>query len=438
FRQHLDAHGRQTDEPEAWRPEAHRALGALGDALEEMPERAAIEVGGRAVHLRAWRYLVRGVRGVHAPPAPVFLLDTAIEENHPDDRGITDVLYGGDARDRLRQEVVLGLGGVAMLRALGYRNVAAYHMNEGHSALLVLALLREQAGSVGRGVASEEARAAVRARCVFTTHTAVPAGHDHFALDLARDVLGEEAVDALAAAGGCVDGTLSMTHLALNASRYVNGVTARHGEVSRALFPGYAIASITNGVHAGTWTSPPFQALFDRRLPDWRRDNLTLRSAIEIPTVEVREAHEEAKRALLVEVERRTGRALAPGAMTLGFARRATAYKRTDLLFADLDRLRALASTHGPLQVVVGGKAHPQDAPGQAMIRRVFDATAALEGALPVVYLEDYGMALGQVVCAGVDLWLNTPQRPHEASGTSGMKAALNGVPSLSTLDGWW
>jgi starch phosphorylase len=204
------------------------------------------------------------------------------------------------------------------------------------------------------------------------------------------------------------------------------------------MFPHYPINSITNGVHALTWTSLPFQHLYDRHIEGWRHDNLYLRYAISIPLGEIIEAHAEAKQELLAEVKRRTGISMDSSAITLGFARRSTAYKRADFLFSDPQRLRKIAGQVGPLQVIYGGKAHPRDEGGKAMIRRIFETMAALKDVVPVVYLEDYDMALAKYMCAGADLWLNTPQKPHEASGTSGMKAALNGVPSLSTLDGWW
>jgi len=218
----------------------------------------------------------------------------------------------------------------------------------------------------------------------------------------------------------------------------VNGVAMRHGEISRGMFPNYPINSITNGVHGVTWASLPFQRLYDRHFPEWRRDNLYLRYAISIPLGEIQQAHVEAKQLLLAEVERRTGVHLDPAAFTIGFARRAATYKRADLLFNNLDRLRRIAAQAGPLQVLYGGKAHPQDEGGKTMIRRVFEAAAALGDTVRVGYLSDYDMALAKFLCGGVDLWLNTPQKPQEASGTSGMKAALNGIPSLSVLDGWW
>jgi starch phosphorylase len=426
FRQHLDAQGNQQESPSVWSPERF---------LEPLEPRISLTIEGREVRARAWRYLVKGVSG-HL--VPVYYLDTALDENSPWDQTLTDHLYGGDERYRLCQEALLGLGGVAMLRALGHDSVQLYHMNEGHSALLTLALLKEQIQGRDLSGATEEQKEAVRRRCVFTTHTPVPAGHDKFPMDLVRQVLGEERALALTAVGGCPNGTLNMTYLGLALSHYVNGVSMRHEEISSDMFPHYPINSVTNGVHAGTWTSPAFQELYDRHIPEWRDDNLYLRYAVGIPLDEIQRAHAEAKRALLTEVERRTGLRLRPTAMTLGFARRATAYKRTDLLFSDLDRLKSIASRVGPLQVVCGGKSHPMDQGGKAMIRRIFEAAAAVGDAVRVVYLEEYDMALAGYLCSGVDLWLNTPQKPHEASGTSGMKAALNGVPSLSILDGWW
>jgi starch phosphorylase len=426
FRQHLDAGGTQSESPVHWAPEEH---------LEPLPARGTLTIAGRAVQIRAWRYVVRGVSGHEVP---VYFLDTALGENAPEDQALTHQLYGGDVRYRLSQEAILGLGGIAILQALGYHDVRAYHMNEGHSALLALGLLAREAAGRGLQAAGEADYEAVRQRCVFTTHTPVPAGHDQFPFDLVGDVLGAEPVAALAATGCCDGQALNMTQLALFFSRYVNGVAMRHGQVSRDMFPEYPIGSITNGVHAATWTAPSFQALFDRHIPEWRHDNLNLRYAVDIPLAEVLQAHVEAKAELLAEIEARAGVRLDPRSLTIGFARRATPYKRADVFVSDLERLRGIVQRVGPLQVVYAGKAHSHDSGGKEMIRRVFAARDALAGTLPIVYLEDYDMASARHLCAGVDLWLNTPQRPQEASGTSGMKAALNGVPSLSVLDGWW
>jgi starch phosphorylase len=429
FRQHLDSLGNQTELPVTWRPE---------DRLEPLEPRVTISIEGRPMRLRAWR---RTLRSGILPPVPVYFLDTQLPENDPWQQSLTGRLYGGDDRYRLCQEAVLGLGGAEMLRALGHVNVWTYHMNEGHSALLALGLLEERMGARGLAQAGEADLAAVRDRCVFTTHTPVPAGIDRFPVPLVASVLGPDRTAELDRLGCCSresPGVLNMTFLSLYMSRYINGVSMRHDEISKGMFPQYPINAITNGVHAVTWTAPPFQALFDRQVPEWRHDNLYLRYAIDLPLEEVAAAHQAAKAELLAEVRRRTGRAFDPAHLTLAFARRATGYKRADLVFADLERLRRIAETAGPLQIIYAGKAHPQDESGKEVIRRIFSAAAALGERVPVAYLEEYDMDLARLLCAGADVWLNTPLKPREASGTSGMKAALNGVPSLSILDGWW
>lgn len=423
FSQHLDEHGNQTDSAAVWKPEQF---------LEPMAPRVSVTLEGRTVTVRAWRYTATGMQGT----VPIYFLDTDLPENSAWDRTLTDCLYGGDQRYRLCQEVVLGIGGEAMLRALGH-DIGVYHMNEGHSALLVIGLLARACG--GRCLPiTPAARDTVRRQCVYTTHTPVPAGHDQFPFDLVQRVLGAKIADQLHSAACCLNGTLNMTYLGLYFSHYVNGVAMRHGEISRSMFPNYPINSITNGVHAATWVSPSMQRLFDRHFPEWRRDNFYLRYAISLPLAEVQDAHVQAKRALFAAVEQRSGARLDVNALTLGYARRATGYKRADLLFTDLDRLRRIAACSGPLQVFYAGKAHPRDEGGKQLIRRIFDAAAALRDSVRVVYLPEYDLDLARLLCAGVDVWLNTPQKPQEASGTSGMKAALNGVPSLSILDGWW
>ena len=232
--------------------------------------------------------------------------------------------------------------------------------------------------------------------------------------------------------------TLNMTFLALHGSRYINGVAMQHGEVSRSMFPRYPIRAITNGVHAVTWTSPAFRQLYDQHIPEWRHDNLYLRYAIGIAASEVRAAHAQAKAELMRTLKERNAVLLDEKVFTIGFARRAATYKRADLLFRNPERLRWIVNHVGPVQVIFGGKAHPSDQGGKEIIRRIFDAATALKEALKVVYIENYDWRIAPLLCAGADLWLNTPRRPQEASGTSGMKAALNGVPSFSVMDGSW
>ena len=325
FRQHLDATGWQTEESVAWTPES---------SLHEMPARASVSIEGRTVQLRTWRYEVEGAGGFRVP---VYLLDSDLPENSAWDRMLTDSLYGGDSHYRLCQEVILGMGGVRMLTSLGYENIQRFHMNEGHASLLGLELLEEEA---------RKHIEVVRQKCVFTTHTPVPAGHDQFPMDQAVRILGPRREFADMKNIFCVDladrvfgkhgqpvsakearndeNTLNMTYLALNLSGYVNSVTKKHGEVSSLMFAGYAIDAITNGVHAATWTAPPFQQLYDRYIPDWRRDNSSLRYALSIPKREIRDAHFQEKQQLIRHINSVTKVALDPAVLTIGFARRVT------------------------------------------------------------------------------------------------------------------
>jgi starch phosphorylase len=425
FEQHIDAAGNQTEAPVVWKPE---------EILEPVDARATVMIEGRTVHVRAWRYPVRGVSGHEVP---VYLLDTNLPENEEWDRGLTDSLYGGDNHYRLCQEVVLGMGGAAILKAMGCP-VQLYHMNEGHAAFLTLCLLAWQLDGRNAFELDESDVEDVRHHCIFTTHTPVPAGHDRFPMDMVRHVLGEERV-ALLEAAKCVDGnTLNMTHIGLRLARFVNGVAMKHREVSQGMFPNYPIDAITNGIHALTWASPAFQKLFDKRIPEWRTDNMYLRYAIGIPLQEIRAAHAEAKREMIAAIAERTGVTLDPKVFTLGFARRATPYKRGDLVFTDPKRLAQMAQEVGPIQIVFGGKAHPNDGGGKDLIRRIHEAAGKIAETVTVVYVQNYEMEIAAKIVAGVDIWLNNPMKPLEASGTSGMKAALNGVPSLSVLDGWW
>ena len=426
FQQHLSGAGDQTEDVQPWNP---------ADFCTEEPARVTVSIEDRTVTVRAWRYDMVGRYG-HV--VPIYLLDTDVDGNSEWDRGLTDHLYGGDTNYRLQQEIVLGMGGARMAGTLGFP-INVYHMNEGHAALLTLALLESQLGGGPLGAFNEADIAQVRRKCVFTTHTPVPAGHDRFSAEQAGRMLGADRTARLEKLGCFHEGLLNMTLVALRFSRYANGVALQHGKVSRAMFPEFPIDSITNGVHAPTWVSEPVQQMLDTHLPAWRRDNLYMRNAIDLPEQAMIEAHARAKEALLTEVATRTGRVLDPHVLTLGFARRAATYKRATLLFTDPDRLLKIAEQAGGLQILYAGKAHPQDEPGKALIHSVIEKAQTLSSELlRIVYLENYAWDLGALLTAGVDVWVNTPRRPYEASGTSGMKAALNGVPSLSILDGWW
>jgi len=425
FRQRLDASGWQNEEPAGW---------SVEQLLEEMPGRAAVTLEGRTVQLRSWRYEVRGSGGSRVP---VYLLDADLPENSDWDRTLTDFLYGGDQHYRLCQEVILGIGGVKILKALGYEAIERFHMNEGHASLLVLELLDEEIRNAGRPSITHDDIEAVRKKCVFTTHTPVPAGHDQFPMDLVQRILGRREVYDMKDVF-CCEGRLNMTFLGFNLSHYINGVAKKHGEVSRLMFARYTIDSITNGVHAATWAAKPFKRLYDQYIPGWEQDNFSLRYALSIPKHETWSAHIEAKTALIQHVNRETSLGMNMDALTIGFARRAASYKRADLLFQDVERLKGLVAKAGVFQVIYAGKAHPQDQGGKEVIQRIFRLKESLKDDIKIAYLENYDLEVGAMITAGADVWLNTPQPPLEASGTSGMKAALNGVPSLSILDGWW
>ncbi len=352
FRQRLDANGWQNDEPAGW---------SVENLLEEMPGRAAVTLEGRTVQLRSWRYEVRGSGGWRVP---VYFLDADLPENAQWDRTLTDFLCGGDQHYRLCQEVILGIGGVRMLRALGHEDIERFHMNEGHASLLVLELLDEQIKQAGRPSITHDDIEAVRKKCVFTTHTPVPAGHDQFPMDLVQSVLGRRDVYDMKDVF-CCEGRLNMTYLGFNLSHYINGVAKRHGEISRLMFARYTIDSITNGVHAATWVAKPFKETYDRYIPGWEQENLSLRYALSIPKQEIWHAHGEAKRQLIQRVNRETNLGMDAAVFTFGFARRVATYKRADLLFQDIERLKNISSTAGPFQVIYAGKAHPQDNGGK-------------------------------------------------------------------------
>jgi starch phosphorylase len=421
FRQKINKRGAQQEFPDEWNPRKFMKL---------RPQQAEVRIEGRKVKVQAWEYRVRGVTGYNVP---VFFLDTDIEGNSEYDRCLVYHLYGGDERYRLAQEVILGIGGIRLLKELGYRHIRRYHMNEGHSSLLTLELLKQKKITDPDSLKVDE----IRKSCIFTTHTPIPAGHDQFPYPLVRKVLGRYLPIGMIRAFGGED-KLNMTRLALNLSRYVNGVAKEHQRVSMEMFPGYQIDSITNGVHAWTWASEPFRELYSRFIPGWKRAPMSLRYAISIPDNEIWNAHVEAKKKLIDYVNATTDAEMDPEVITIGFARRATAYKRADLLFTDMAKLKRIARKVGKMQFIYAGKAHPKDTAGKKLIRKVLAKAKELKGEIEIVYLEDYDMNLARLLISGVDVWLNTPRRPREASGTSGMKAALNGVPSLSSLDGWW
>jgi len=421
FYQKLDEHGQQQESSYEWDPKKY---------LRRLAKRVNVILENRTVSIQAWRYDVLGIGGYCIP---IIFLDTDIEQNNEYDRSLSHYLYGGDEQYRLAQEIILGVGGVRMLRELGFYRISRYHMNEGHASLLTLELLNERKRN-------EEPLwdiDGVRRMCVFTTHTPVPAGHDQFSYDLVNKVLGQFIpFDVLKSLGG--EDKLSMTLLALNLSHYINGVAKKHGKISQEMFPGYHIDSITNGVHSSTWICDNFKKLYDRYIHGWANDPFSLRYALSIPKDEIWDVHQEAKKALINFVNDKANVGMDYDTFTIGFARRATAYKRADLVFFDTNKLVKISQEIGKIQFIFAGKAHPKDWSGKELIKRIFSASSQLKDNIKIVYLENYDMELGKMLISGVDLWLNTPRKPREASGTSGMKAAHNGVPSLSILDGWW
>jgi starch phosphorylase len=418
--QTFDDQGKQISTPNPWVPE--RWASPLSPTV-------SVEIGGRPIWIRTWLHEVSGRAGA----VPVLLLDTDVDQNEAEDRRITGRLYGGDAVDRLKQEIVLGIGGEHILGALGFK-IRTFHLNEGHAALLPLKLLLSTTSQGGAPRCYDEN--AVRRRCVFTTHTPVATAFDKFGYDVVESLLGD-VIDSATLRRLAGDNALNMTRLALSLSGYVNGVAERHAETASGMFPDVPIRSITNGVHPSTWTHRPLAEVFDRRIPHWRHEPEVLSFADQIPDEEVWSAHQEAKRELLALTSQVTGQRLDPDLPLIGFARRMTAYKRPDLLFRNLDRLRRVAQKY-PLQIVFAGIAHPSDLPGLELIEELHRCIDALTPTVPIAFVPGYNMTLARHLVAGSDIWLNTPLPPFEASGTSGMKAALNGVLNLSVLDGWW
>lgn len=381
FSQTLTPEGHQGEEAEIWEPE--RMCAALG-------AKVSIAIEGREVWVRAWLHVVEGHLGEQLP---VLFLDTDLDDNDVADRELTHFLYGGDATYRFKQEMILGIGGMRMLRALGFR-VRKYHMNEGHAALLALELLRSTQASTEdlRPGDSPYDIPLVRSQCDFTTHTPTGAGRDEFDYTVVNRLLQGFVDDAtLRQLGGAA--RLDMSRLAMNLSGYVNGVAKRHAETSRNLFPGYAVRAVTNGVHAHTWVSPAFAKIFDRHLPGWCNEpEILVRADCCVGANAIWQAHLISKNELQQYVCESTGVQLDLEQPIFGFARRMTSYKRPELLFSDLERLRSIAR-RTPFQIVLAGKAHPRDMEGKEHITRVHAALRALAPEIKGVYLNNYKMA---------------------------------------------
>jgi starch phosphorylase len=426
FKQELDPFGRQKELPDEWNP---------ANFMVRLADRIPVGIESRDVQIAPWLYVVESATG---GKLPVIFLDTDLPENAPEDREITLCLYGGDATYRLKQEIVLGIGGTRILEQLGFE-IKKYHMNEGHSSLLTLELLKRYKKNI-EDVWDERLVwdiDKVRGLCVFTTHTPVEAGHDKFPYDLAEKTLTDsEVIPMRVIKEFSGRSSLNMTILGINLSNYINGVAKKHSEVSKGMFPGYKIHAITNGVHSFTWTCDSFKRLYDKYLPGWANEPEIFVRVGRIPDEELWGAHMEAKKGLIDFVNRETQAGMNYDTMTIGFARRATAYKRADLLLSDPERLARIGE--GRIQIIYAGKAHPKDEAGKDLIQRIVEIGERLKDRVKIVFIQNYDMDKALKIISGVDVWLNTPMRPHEASGTSGMKATHNGVPNFSVLDGWW
>ena len=427
FYQKIDDDGNQIEEPVNW---------DINEQLVKLPNEININIEGRNVKIRAWKHIIKGETGFHLP---VLFLDSNIEGNSEYDRTLTTQLYGGDRYYRLCQEIILGIGGVKILDSIGYTNIEKYHMNEGHAALLTIELLKQTYSESDSEEKSYNVNE-VKKKCVFTTHTPVAAGHDRFDLDLFRKTTNNY-VPEFILQKAIENNQVNMTLIALSMSDYINGVAKRHGEVTQEMFPEYHINSITNGVHAKTWASVPFKELFNKHIPEWTVDPFAFRYALSIPKDELWNAHMTAKNTLIDYINKKTNAGFHSKRFTIGLARRFTGYKRPNLILHNIDRLKAIAEKVGDIQLIFAGKAHVQDTQGKEIIKEVIQLSKKINaesGKLKIIFLEHYDMDLSRMLVSGCDIWLNTPQRPFEASGTSGMKAAINGTPQFSTIDGWW
>ncbi|KKN27852.1 hypothetical protein LCGC14_0860210 [marine sediment metagenome] len=383
-----------------------------------------MKIEDKDVLVSSWLYRIIGQSG-HV--LPVYLLTTDVKDNEDWMKKMTGSLYDSTSHwNRIVQEMILGIGGVKLLESLGYHNIDTYHLNEGHGSFSTLELYKKL-GNIEK----------VKEKVVFTTHTPVPAGHDRFKQDLVKKVFENRMPPEISRLADD-NGELNMTYLGMALSRYINAVAKKHGEISKKMFPQYEIDYITNGVHLPFWVSKPFRKIFGRKWPNWRANPNVLENALELDDLDVFDAHIRNKFNLINYQKGHSWNLLDEELITIGFARRFATYKRATLIFHDIDRLGKICKNS--IQFIFAGKAHPKDQMGKDFIKKIFEAGEYLYDnyGVKVVIMENYNMDLAHMLVSGVDLWLNTPNRYREASGTSGMKAALNGVPNFSILDGWW
>ena len=397
------------------------------DQLTKLPQIIELEIANTRVKVGCWRYDVVGLTGF---TVPVYLLDTNLAANSPRARNITGNLYaGGD--ERIAQEIVLGIGGVKMLRALGIHKVGTYHLNEGHCGFVPLELLAE----------NDYQDELVRRNCVFTTHTPIPEGHDKFSYEQAYKYAGRYLPWHIKKLAG--ENDMSMTHLAMNMSRKLLAVSRKHKAVSEQVFRGYAFDYITNGVHHRSWTHNYFQDVYNQFLPGWLENPKELEKAEELlPDEQFWNAHLECKRKLIAYVNKRQAAITSPdnlfdeNTLTISLARRPVAYKRPLLLYQDIEKFVRIGA--GQIQVIQCGKSHPDDDVSLGIVKQIVGLSKKFKEVLKIAFLENYSPKVARLLVNGSDVWLNTPKRGLEASGTSGMKAAMNGCINFSVPDGWW
>ena len=415
--QQLDNLGNQTETFPNLDPNQHMTKTSIEFSLN---------LDNTQIKISVWKVEIEGISG-HV--VPVYFLDTFHEDNTPEHCSLSGRLYGGDDNTRIRQEYILGVGGVKLFDFID-EVLSGIHLNEGHCTFALLELLEKG-----------WTRQYLSDHTLFTTHTPVPAGHDRFDWDLVRQIIGDklpqDAIELVKIAGDSENGNrCSMSHLAVGLCTSVNAVSKLNAEVASTMFANRVITPITNGVHHMTWTSDSMSTLFDKFIPGWKENPNLLQNANNLPNHELVKYREQARELLRNRVKNDTGVELFKDRLTIGFARRFATYKRANLVFHDLERLTNIGADK--IQFVFSGKAHPRDNGGKDLIRSIFESASNIESSIPVAFLEDYDMQIGLDMTSGVDIWLNNPIRPMEASGTSGMKAAMNGVPNCSILDGWW
>ncbi|MCD4694077.1 alpha-glucan family phosphorylase [bacterium] len=422
--QEFDSEGSQIYFPETWGKENY---------LSKLSFTIKIPFKDRFVVCAVWQYEITGQFG---DKVLVYFLDSNVPQNNKYDRILTSYLYGGDAQYRICQEQILGSGGLILLEKLKYNSekVRVYHLNEGHASFVGLSLYQQLRNCFNT---QEKVLEYINSKLAFTTHTPIPAGHDRFMMTDVKKALPKDLLK-LIPKETLKGGKLCMTRLSLYFSGAVNGVALTHEKVTEKMFPEYDVIPVTNGAYHLEWTHPEFKKLYDKYIPEWRQDPSFLRRVLDIPGNKIWKTHMKSKKKLIKYVNTISSNKFSEDVFTLGYARRFTSYKRPTLILDNLEKLEKMIFSVGRLQIIFTGKSHPRDKQGADLIKEVFQKIQKHKRKISIVFLEDYNMKMAIKLVGGVDAWLNTPLQKHEASGTSGMKAAFNAIPHLSVLDGWW